>query len=333
MGTQCSFSEEMMSNSDNQRAFDLIVDRNDISQHICSEINTQENRTGWVIHTELTRNQVTSGILNPLVGRIVWVKFRFRIDEIPVPWNSGEAEVNWRITPMGTGELILHGRGRLKKDQSSAKSDKTTVTARVARETLVEGRVVHREEEEGTITFVQDPKRRAEREAKLQLGDEAQIQAITSPEFVLFLARSAYLAYNALYDIGRPHHVREMTYASFIFLPLATEYFLKYLLFKTNGVLKKDHQIHELLKLFDFLPFEVQESIEEAFRGELEKIGRDRTGENLRVFLMQSQNAFTAIRYLYDPQYARKYRHLVRPDHIALLTCVLNAVELVSREW
>ena len=225
----------------------------------------------------------------------------------------------------------MHGRGRLKKDQSGVKSDKTTVTARVARETLVEGRVVHREEEEGTITFMQDPKRRAEREEELRLGDEEQIQAITSPDFVLFLASSAELSYHVLHDLGEPQHVREVTYASFIFLPLAMEYYLKYLLIKNYGEIKREHEIHNLLRLFDFLPFTMQASIEEAFRGELEKIGREGTSENLRVFLLKSKDAFTVIRYLYEPKFARHYRHLVGPDNIALLTCVLNAVSQVGR--
>ena len=326
-------AKKAMIGSHNQPPFDLVIDGNDVSQYVCSVTQTDESRAGWVVHTELTCNHVTSGILAPLDGRKVCVKYRLRAGGSPGPWRSGEAEVHWRVTPMGVGELIVYGRGRLSREESGERTEARSITAKVSRLTLVEGRVIQKEEDEGTITFVkEDPKDRNAREEQLQLADEAQIQAITNPEFILFLASSARLTYNLLYDLGIPQHDRKVTYASFIFLPLAIEYYLKYLLFMIGRELKKEHQIHKLLRLFDFLPFDVQESVENAFRNEVEEIGRDGTRENLRVLLMKSQDAFTAIRYLYDPRYAREYRHLLKPDNIALLTCVLNAVEHVSQE-
>ena len=321
-----------MNKNDNRWAFDLVVDGNDISQYVCSDTKIDRNLVEWLVHTELTCNRVTNGTMRRLNGQKVWVKYRMRLGGFCEPWHSGRAEVNWRITPVGRGELILHGRGQLKKDKASTKAVHSEVKGKVTIETLVEGRVIEKTEDEGIISFVEEsPCDRTTRAEQRQLAEDNQIQAITSPEFVLFLADSARLTYRLLYDLGKPDGIREVTYASFIFLPLATEYYLKYLILMNAGELKKKQHTHKLLRLFDDLPVEVQESIEEAFRGALVKIGREGTSQNLRVFLMKSQDAFTAIRYLYDPEYATAYRHLVKPDNIALLTCVLDAVERVSK--
>ncbi len=226
----------------------------------------------------------------------------------------------------------MHGVGRLKKDKDGSKIPNTPVTARVSKLMFSEGKVIEREEEEGTITVVEEnPQEKAKRKAEIEAAQEAQIQAITSPEFILFLAKSAQISYQLLYDTGKLDHYRELSYSSFIFLPLSIEYFLKYLIRRSSGSLRREHKIHKLLALFDYLSFDLQDSIDEEFKKELRKIGRDRTFQDLRVFLMKTQDSFTAIRYLFELHNATESRHLLRPENIAVLTCVLNAVESVSR--
>ena len=146
-----------------------------------------------------------------------------------------------------------------------------------------------------------------------------------------FYGNSALSSYRLLNDGGVSHENTELLYSSLIFLPLATEYFMKYLLIKGTGTFRDEYKTHKLLALFDFLPPDLQESIDEAFRNELENIGRKRTFQDLRVFLRKSQDAFTAIRYLFDPQLAKRYRHMIQPEHTAVLACVSNALERVSR--
>ena len=128
------------------------------------------------------------------------------------------------------------------------------------------------------------------------------------------------------------HNNNELLYSSLIFLPLAVEYFIKYLLVRGTEEVKKEYKTHKLLALFDYLPFDVQKSVDSEFKNELEKIGRERTDQELRVFLIKSQNAFTAIRYLFNHENATTSRHLLRPENIAVLTCVSNALERVSKQ-
>ena len=111
------------------------------------------------------------------------------------------------------------------------------MTVKVEMTTLVGGKVIQREEEIGTISFVEeDPQQKAVREAQLRLAQEAEIQAITSPGFVLFLANSALSSYRLLYNAGISNQNSEFLYSSLIFLPLAAEYFMKYLLLKRTGM-------------------------------------------------------------------------------------------------
>ena len=193
--------------------------------------------------------------------------------------------------------------------------------------------MIHREKEvEATISTVEeDPERRATREAQLQFSQEAEIRAVTSPEFILFLANSALSSYRSLHNTGLSSNNYELLYSSFIFLPLSIEYFIKYLLLRSTGSFEDKYKVHRLLELFDYLPFDLQKSVDAEFKNELEEIGRERSFQNLRVFLKKSQNAFTALRYLFDPRNARTSTHLLRPENIAVLTCVANAAERVSK--
>ena len=42
---------------------------------------------------------------------------------------------------------------------------------------------------------------------------------------------------------------------------------------------------------------------------------------------MRFRNAFTAMRYLFDPENANTSIHLQNPDHMIILVCVMNALE------
>ena len=323
----------MSQKSNDDRALDLIIDGSDISYYVGPWATCEETRAEWTVHTELISDEVTSGVLRPLKNRNVRIEYRMRSAAGVGPWRSGRAVVTWRLTEMGNEELILHGIGRLDMAKSTTKSAGAPVTATIARTTLVGGKVIQREEEIGTISFVEeDPQQKAVREAQLRLAQEVEIQAITSPGFVLFLANSALSSYRFLYNAGISNQNGELMYSSLIFLPLATEYFMKYLLLQRTGSFKDEYKNHKLLALFDFLPFDMQKSIDEEFKNELENIGRERTFQDLRVFLRKSQNAFTAIRYLFDPRNAKTSRHLLEPENIAVLTCVSNALERVSKQ-
>ena len=272
--------------------------------------------------------------MQTLTDREVWLTYRMRSEAGVGPWPSGRAAVTWRLNETGNEELILHGIGRLDMAKPTTKSTGAPVTVKVEMTTLVGGKVIQREEEIGTISFVEeDPQQKAVREAQLRLAQEAEIQAITSPGFVLFLANSALSSYRLLYNAGISNQNSEFLYSSLIFLPLAAEYFMKYLLLKRTGTFSDEYKTHKLLALFDFLSFDMQMSIDEEFKNELEKIGRQREFQNLRVFLRKSQNAFTAIRYLFDARNARTSRHLLDPENIAVLTCVSNALEHVSNRF
>ena len=322
----------MTDQSNDRQTLDLVIDGNDISHYVGPWAKCEESRAEWTVHTELIVNQATPAILRPLNNRNVSVEFRFKTKAGFGPWRSGFAEVAWRLTEMGNEELILHGIGRLNKAQSTAKFERGPVTVQGTK--FITGKVIHKEEEvEATIGIVEeDPQQKAIREAQFQLAQEAEIQAVTSPGFVLFLANSALSSYRSLYNAGISHNSSELLYSSFIFLPLSIEYFIKYLLLKSTGSFKDKYKNHRLLALFDFLPFDIQKSIDGEFKNELEGVGRERTSQDLRVFLKKSQNAFTAIRYLFDPRNAKTSRHLLRPENIAVLTCVSNAIERVSKE-
>ena len=296
----------MSQNSIENRALDLIVDGSDISHYVRPWVKSEETRAVWTVHTELIRNEVTSGILRPLKNRNVWIEYRLRNKAMVGPWRSGLAVVTWSLTEEGNEDLILHGIGRLDMVKPTTNANSVPRAAMVEMTTSIGGKVIQREEEMGTITVVQeDPQQKAIREAQLRLAEEAEIQAITSPEFVLFLADSALSSYRLLNSVGVSHQNSELLYSSLIFLPLATEYFIKYLLLKRTGVFRDEYRIHRLLTLFDFLPFDLQKAIDEEFKNELESIGRERTFQDLRVFLRKSQDAFTAIRYLFDPRNAK----------------------------
>lgn len=322
-----------MSQSIDRGALDLVIDGNDISRYIGPWASCKETRAEWTVHTELLPNRDTPSILQPLAKRKnVGIRYRLRGEAVVGPWRSGNAVVAWRITEMGNEELILHGIGRLNKVNSTTKATVAPVTAKIASTTLVEGKVIQRQEEIGTISLVEeDPQQKAIREEQLLIAQEDEIEAITSPGFLLFLANSAFSSYRLLYNSGVSNQNSELLYSSLIFLPLATEYFLKYLLMKETGTFRDEYKNHKLLALFDFLPFDTQKSIDEEFKDELENIGRERTSEDLRVFLIKSQDAFTAIRYLFEPQYAMTSRHLLEPENIAVMRCLSNAIERVSR--
>ncbi len=188
------------------------------------------------------------------------------------------------------------------------------------------------EQEEKVVTIVpidEDPQAKAAREAQRLRSHETHVQSLTSPSFVLFLAWSSLSSYRLLYNTGISRSKGELLYSAFIFLPLTIEYFMKYLLIKGPGGFKKEYKNHQLLKLFDFLPFDVQQAIDEEFQSELERIGH--SPRNLRVFLRKSQNAFTALRYLFDPRNAERSSHLLEPENTAVLECVANALERVSK--
>ncbi len=321
-----------MCQESDMRALDLVIDGNDISHFVGPRVNCEETLAEWTVHTELIRNQETPGLLRPLNDKNVQVKYRMRSPAGVFPWRSGRAVVTWRLTEMGNEELILHGIGLLDKAKSQTNASGVPMTVTITKTTSVGGVVVEKEEDIGTISIVEeDPQQVAIREAQVQLAQETEIQAITSPSFILFLANSALSSYRSLRSTGMSENNGELLYSSFIFLPLAIEYFLKYLLVKNIGEFKDEYKTHKLLALFDFLPFEVQGSLDNEFENELEKIGRERTFQKLRVFLKKSQNAFTAIRYLFDPKNATTSRHLLRPENIAVLTCVSNALERVSK--
>ena len=192
--------------------------------------------------------------------------------------------------------------------------------------------MVESEEGEGIITLAAENERwRSAWEARRQLEEDAAVKGLTSPNFLLFLANSARSTYRLLYNEGMSQGNGESVYAAMIFLPLSIEYDLKYMLYKRTGSFNKEYEKHHLLRLFDYLPFDLQDAIVREFRNELEAIGRDRAFQELRVFLKSTENAFTVLRYLFDPKYARRSMHLLEPDTTAVLTCVSVAIERVIR--
>ena len=201
---KCSQSlgnREVRKRNDSRRALDLVIGGNDISHYVGPWANCERNRAEWTVHTELVANQHTSAIFRPLNhrNRNVLVKYRLRPKGGIGPWRSGHAEVAWRLTETGSEELILHGIGLLDKTQSTGKIESGPRSGLVTKSILAGGKVIHREKEvEATISTVEeDPERRATREAQLQFSQEAEIRAVTSPEFILFLANSALSSYRS----------------------------------------------------------------------------------------------------------------------------------------
>ena len=322
----------MPQNNNDHRLLDLIIDGRDISQYVTPPVACEESLAEWTVHTELVSNDVTSNILPQIKNNQISIKYRLRNKDIIGPWRSGLGTVNWRLTEKGNEELILHGIGRLDMERPRTKGTSAPVTAKIEMTTTLGGKVIERKEDTGIITPIEeDPKQKAIRDAQLLLAEEAEIKTITSPDFVLFLANSAFSSYRLLHEAGVSHQNSELLYSSLVFLPLSTEYFIKYMLIKRMGTLKNKHKNHKLLTLFDFLPFGLQKAIDEEFKNELENIGRQRTYQDLRVFLRKTENAFTVIRYLFDAKHAETHRHLLEPNNIAILTCVSNALERVSK--
>lgn len=321
----------MSQKSNNERSLDLIVDGNDVSHYVAPWATCTETVDEWTVHTELIPQEGTSHILQSLKDRNVQIKYRLRSKTIIAPWRSGSATLTWRLTEIGREELILHGIGRLNKDKSTTKTPSISMTAEVAEITLTDGRVRQGEKTTGIIAFGDgDPRQTAFREAQLRTVAENEIRAITDPEFLLFLAGSSLSSYRLLHDYGTSHQDICLQYFSIISLPLSVEYFLKYLLFKKAGTFKKEYRIHKLLDLFDFLPFDLQKSIDEEYKNELERIGMNRESKNIRIVLNGSQDVFTAFRYLFEPNNAKNSRHLLRPENITILTCVSDALERIS---
>ena len=239
--------------------------------------------------------------------------------------------MSWRQLKTEEEELILCGIGPLSQRQPTSKSAIGPITGTVERAVSVGGRIVQSEQSEAAIEVVAQTKEEiAARIAFLEDKEAAEVRAITSPSFVLFLANSVRAAYRLLYDGGMANQSGEWLYVSMILLPLAIEYDMKYLLYKAEGRFKDEYKTHKLLRLFDSLPESTQEEIDREFRNELENIGRKRDSQNLRVFLMQTQVVFNVLRYPFDPDNATS-RHLLQPDITAILTCVSTALERVSR--
>ena len=111
-----------MSQSSEKRALDLVIDGHDISHYIGDWATCQETRAEWTVHTELILNQDTSGILQTLTDREVWLTYRMRSEAGVGPWRSGRAAVTWRLNETGNEELILHGIGRLDMAKPTTKS-------------------------------------------------------------------------------------------------------------------------------------------------------------------------------------------------------------------
>ncbi len=309
---------------------ELVVDGHDISQHI-EQFFYEEDRAQWVVYVDLARNDDTSVALQPLNHKKAHVRYRIRSKAFDGPWCSGQAEIVWRRIETGDEDLILHGTGLLHKSPSPIRTPHPPIEVMTTETVSVEGVVVQQKIAPGTISFVEeDPQEKAFREEQIRLAQEAEIRSITRPEFVLFMATSALSSHRLLYELAMSRQNPEVIYSSLIFLPLAIEYFIKYLLVQKSGSIEREYRTHKLLVLFDLLPLDVQRSIEEEFENRLETIRVQRPPWNLRVFLKKTQDAFTALRYLFDIQNARSSRHLVEPENTALLRVTADALERVG---
>ena len=320
---------------------DLFVNGNDTSSQI-KKVETHESTTDWFIHATLENREPTSGILADFDNRGVSVKFRFTVthdegeEEISSPWRFGRAASAWRLNEEHDGELILYGTGRLGRDGSKDVNlgDDThhTISGTITAMESVSGVITNERSEEGEITWIRGPSAEFERmvrDAEIEFKRTEEVRRVTSPSFVRFLASSAASSYRLLYDSGISMRDGSLLYSSLVLLPLAVEYFIKYLLIQEFGPLPKEHKTHMLLKLFDALPFPLQRMIGDNFEDEIRKTGRSGDSHNIRVCLMRFRNAFTTMRYLFDPENANTSMHLQEPNHIIILMCTMNALERV----
>ena len=320
--------------------FELFVNDEDISPQI-KAANAHCSTADWFIHATCEDEEPTSGILSKLDGRSVAVKFRFtmtRGDEEATssPWRQGQGVSSWRLNEELDGELIVYGTGRLREDESEdampAYDSQETVPVTVTAYESVGGVITNERSSDGEITRFYGPSAEAERVAineELEIVRAAQVGLVTDPAFVLSLATGAAASNRLLYNSGLGVRDGSLLYSSLVLLPLAVEYFLKYLLIQEYGPLSKEHKNHMLLKLFDALPFSLQKSVCENFEDELRRTGRAGDSHNIRVCLMRFRNAFTTMRYLFDPENANTSLHLQDPDHTIVLVCAMNALERV----
>ena len=320
--------------------FDLFVDDNDLSPQI-KTVSMYESATDWFVHAVLENGEPTSGVVAGLDGRRVPVKFRFVIDhteeggeEILFPWRFGKPTLSYRLNEENSGELILYDTGRLGRDNSEddvpEEDAQHTVTGTIAVAESVGGVITNQHTAEGEITVFSGPSaefHRMARDAEIEFEREREVRAVTSPGFVLSLASGAASSYRLLYNSGINAGDGSLLRSSLILLPLAVEYFIKFLLVRESGPLSKEHKTHMLLKLFDALPFSVQRRVDDFFKDELGQTGRSPDSHSIRVCLMRFRNAFTAMRYLFDPENANTSIHLQNPDHMIILVCVMNALE------
>ena len=320
---------------------ELFLNDINISSHI-KTATTFKSTTDWFVHATLENEEPTSGILTEFNNRSVSVRFRFvltygeRGEETSYPWHFGRAASAWRLNEERDGELILYGTGRLGRDkpQGTKSDDDThhTISATVITAESIGGVITNERSEEGEITLLRGPSaesERAVRNAEIEFKRTEEVRLVTSHAFVLFLASSAASSYRLLYNSGISMGDGSLLHSSLVLLPLAVEYFIKYLLIQEFGPLPKEHKTHMLLKLFDALPFPIQKMVNYDFKDELIKTGRPRDSHNIRVCLMRFRNAFTTMRYLFDLENANTSMHLREPDHIIVLMCALNALERV----
>ena len=319
---------------------DLFVDDNDLSSRI-KTVSMHESAEDWFVHAVLENGEPTSGVLTGLDGLRVPVKFRFVAErgeeggeEILFPWRFGKPALSYRLNEENNGELILYDTGRLGRDNSkgdaSDEDTQHTVIATIAVAESVGGIITNQRFAEGEITIFSGPSaefHRMARAAEIEFERGREVKSVTSPGFILLLASGAASSYRLLYNSGINVGDGSLLRSSLILLPLAVEYFIKFLLVRESGPLPREHKTHMLLKLFDALPFSAQKKVDDFFKDELEQTGRSPDSHSIRVCLMRFRNAFTAMRYLFDPENANTSIHLQNPDHVIVLTCVMNALE------
>lgn len=306
----------------------IIINGEDISQYVITA-KIDERPAMWNSHIKLMSNDQTPNILRHLHNKKVSVQYLLNT---VLPWCSGEADLNWRLDEDGGEELILCSEGQLNHDNPKAISADVSIDATITQTTTMAGRVIDSKESEGTVTMLADTEEsRLAHGLHLKMEEDATVQNLTSLGFFLFISKGARSAYRLLYDAGISQGTGEWIYMSSILLPLSVEYDLKCLLYECNGSLKREERTHKLLNLFDALPFKIQREIDEEFKNELEKIGRERDVLDMRVFLKYTENIFTVLRYLFDPEHARRslHLHLLEPDTTAILICISTATERV----
>ena len=321
--------------------FNLFINDIDISSQI-KKAESQESIADWFLHIILEDREPTSKILTEFNNRSVSVRFRVSVTDVegeekaPALWRLGQAVSAWRLNEEHDGELILYGTGRLgleeTKDIRSDDNTQNTISGRFTTIESLAGVITNKRTDEGDITWHHGPATelaRMNRNADIEFKRTEEVRQVTSPSFVLFLATSAASSYRLLYNSGVSTSDGSLLYSSLVLLPLAVEYFLKYLLIKEFGPLPKKYKNHTLLKLYDALPFPLQRVIGDNFEDELRATGRSGDSHSIRVCLMRFRNAFTAMRYLFDPENANSSLHLQEPNHIIILMCTMNALERV----